>query len=481
MWSENPATWVLSGFSTVVAALVVLGVLQVLYFVVSGGIPRTGFYYSRRLRDSNPHVRQDAIKDLVQRADAFALKQLVAALEDREVAIRLAAVEGLGRTKDPAVAESLIRMLGDPELAVRIKATDALAGMPTAEGVQAIIEQLAEADPRYKIAALRVFRDVYAPGALPAIARMTLDLEEQVALAACTVAVQYGDEAIPHLGEVVPDAGEAAERVVKTMLTINDAACVGPLKQAFLRSQNLWSLKECADALINIGAPGTADFFIPHLQNPSHPARLHLVWSLPFLFEPSIVPPLLALLVDPDARIRREAHTSLEKLVSSMGDTRITDPLLAGLASPEREICKYSGLALGQLSTRHVIMRVMRALYGADADATTAFLEGIVGYPMARMITYDEMVLGLDRIMTNNRLSADTMRAVGILESLLIILHGHSLRGQRLDEGSNDLLIKGRRTFYPMSLADLHPAADLVLEYVSSKSEGDRFRMAHAN
>lgn len=481
MGSENAASLVLSGFSTVVEALVLLALLQVLYYVVSGGIPRTGYYYSRRLRDRNPHVRQGAIRDLVQRADSFSLRLLIDALDDREPAIRMAAVEGLGRCRDPLGVEHLIRMLSDPEIGVQVKTIEALAGTDSPEVIEAISARVLDAEQPVKLASLRVFKDVFMPGMLPVIAKLCLDPEEHVALAACTVACRYGDEALPHLTEVLLDAGEASERVVKTMTTINDRLSIDYLKQAFSRSQNMGTLKEAADALIDIGAPGTADFFIPFIQNPQHPARLHLVWSVPFLFDATVVGPMCKLLVDPDPRIRREATGALDKLVNAINDSRMIDPLIEALLSQEREISLYAARALGQIGTRPVFQRVLRTMYGQQTDELVDFVERTVGYPMSRMVTFEELLLGLDRVMTTSRLTADTLKAIGVIESLLIIMYGPGVRGQHLDEGSEDLLIRGRRSFYPLNPGDLHPLALKLLEYVSSKAESDRFRIAHAS
>lgn len=478
MLALGAMNWVLSGFSAVVIAIFVLGALQFVYFVVSGGIPGTGFYYARRLRDGNPQTRQEAVRELVERGDIFALGLLVKALEDRDVAIRVTAIEGLGNFRSTLIIEPLLKFLHDRNLIVRLKTIEALGKVPSSEIGPVLLEVLRDSDPRAKLVALRIFKDLRDPEALPAIAKLVLENDEQVHHAAVGVLMHYGSESITHLAALLSDSGDGAKRLVKAMLEIDRAGSYEPLRDAFATSHDLHVLKETLEALTASGRPGTADFLMPFLQDPAFPAREEVVEAMPYLRDPVSVIPLCHLLAEPDVRIRRKAATALDMLVTLCRDVEVVDPLCAALLDSDPEIRRYAARALGRIGGRLIQEKVVQAMWGEHASAVAAFVENVVGYPINRMVSFDELLLALDRVMTSQRLSEEALRCIDLLESLMIVLHGSNVRGQRVDEQTLDLLVKGRRTYYPLRLYDLHPLAAGLLDFVASKAEGDRWRVS---
>jgi len=175
--------------------------------------------------------------------------------------------------------------------------------------------------------------------------------------------------------------------------------------------------------------------------------------------------------------IRRLAATSLDKLVATCADVEMVDPLGQALLDADPEIQRFASHALGGIGGAMVQQRVIKVLWGDQHKDVVAFVEKVVGFPMSRMVSFEEMVLGLDRLMTNQRPTEDDMMAIDYLESLLIVLYGSMfVRGHRVDDQTMDLLIRGRRTFYPLRLASLHPLASRLLKYVVNKAEGDRWR-----
>jgi len=478
MLALGAMNWVLSGFSAVVGAIFVLGALQFIYFVVSGGIPGTGFYYARRLRDGNSQVRQEAVRELVERGDIFAFGLLVKALEDRDVAIRVTAIEGLGNFRSTLIIEPLLKFLQDRNLIVRLKTIEALGKVPSADIGPVLLEVLRDSDPRAKLVALRIFKDLRDPAALPGIARLVLDPDEQVHHAAVGVLMHYGTESIHYLATLLPDSTDGAKRLVKAMLEIDRTASYEPLKEVFATASDPHVLAETLEALTASGRPGTAEFLLPFLQDPAFPAREGVVEAIPYLRDPICVIPLCHLLSEHDVRIRRKAATALDMLVTLCRDLEVVDPLCAALLDTDPEIRRYAARALGRIGGRLVQEKVVQALWGEHASAVASFIEGIVGYPMSRMVSFDELLLALDRVMTNQRLTEESLRCIDFLESLMIVLHGANVRGQRVDDQTLDLLIKGRRTYYPLRLYDLHPLAVGLLDFVTSKAEGDRWRVS---
>ena len=469
---------VLSGFTTVIVAIVVLGILQLLFYIVSGGIPGTGYYYARRLRDPSGAVRQETIKDLVERGDQFAMRLLIKALDDREVAIRVTAIEGLGRFQDPGIVDPLLKHLTDASLIVQIKAIEALGKVPGIQLAKEMVGILKDGDPRAKLAALRICRDSQDPQALPVIAKRAMDLDETVASAAASVLKFYGTAALAPLAALLPDSGEYALRVVRTMIEIDTPAAQEPLRQAFRSSSDTLVLRAILEALVESGRPGTAEFLIPYLSDTSCRIREAIVELIAFLRHPACLAPLCRLLSDPGIPLRQKAVVSLNRLVLNIPDYEIIDPLCEALLDPDIEVRRFAANALSRIGGEMVQERVIKLMWGEEVETVTRFIEQLVGTPLSRLLTFEDLLLAVDRVLTNQRPSDEMRRAIDYLESLMIVLHGANVRGQRVDEQNQDLLIKGRRMFYPLRPRQLHPLAAGLLEFVSSKPEGDRWRVA---
>lgn len=472
---------VLSGFTTVIVAIVALGTLQLLFYIVSGGVPGTGYYFARRLRDPAGTVRQETVKDLVERGDHFALQLLIKALDDREVAIRVTAIEGLGRFQDPAIVDPLLRHLNDPSLIVQIKAIEALGKVPGVQLSKEMLQVLKDGDPRAKLAALHICRDSLDPQALPAISKLVVDHEEHVVNAAMAVLKFYGAAALAPLAALLPDSGENAYRVVRAMVDIDTGAAQDPLRQAFRLASDPPVLRAILNVLVEFNRPGTAAFLVPFLADPTCRVREDVVEAVGFLRNPACVAPLCRLLSDPGIPVRQKAAASLNRLVIAIPDYEILDPLCETLNDPDIDVRRFAAAALSKMGNRTVQERVMQVMWGPEANNVAKFIEQFVGYPLSRMTSFEELLLAVDRLLTNQRPTEEMKRTVDYLESLMIVLHGHHVRGQRVDEQNQDLLVKGRRIFYPLRPRSLHPLAAGLLEFVSSKSEGDRWRITSNN
>lgn len=471
---------ILSGFTTVIVALVVLGTLQLLFYVVSGGVPGTGYYYARRLRDPNGAVRQDTIKDLVERGDPSSMQLLIKALDDREVAIRVTAIEGLGRFQDPAIVPALLKHLTDASLIVQIKAIEALGKVPGVQLADEMQSVLRNGDPRAKLAALRVCRDSLDPQALPAIAELVLNIEDNVVNASIAVLKFYGTAALPPLAALLLEAGERAPRVVHAMVEIDSPGAQEPLRQAFRATNDPPVLRAILELLVEANQPGTPEFLIPYLSDPTCRIREDVVEAVAFLRSPACVRPLCRLLSDPIAPVRQKAAASLNRLSKTISDHEILEPFCQLLLDPNVEVRRFASQALSKMGGQLVQERVVRIMWGQETDEVLSFIEQHTGRPLSRMASFDELLLAVDRLLTNQRPTEDMNRVVDYIESLMIVLHGGNVRGQRVDEQNQDLLIKGRRTFYPLRPRNLNAVASGLLEFVSSKAEGDRWRVAGA-
>jgi len=95
-----------------------------------------------KLRDSNPQVRLDAVRELRDIEDPRTVEPLISALKDTDTRIRMNAATALGRTGDPRVIGPLTEALSDSDASVRtnvVKAMDeikaALASRREGNGV----------------------------------------------------------------------------------------------------------------------------------------------------------------------------------------------------------------------------------------------------------------------------------------------------------------------------------------------------------
>lgn len=468
--------WLFSGFNGILTALIVLGGLQFLYFIFSGGIPGTRFYYARRLRDGSAMVRQETIKELFAKGAEFARELLLQALDGSDASTRALAIEALGHMGDAEVAPRLIKHLKDPSLAIQMKTIEALTNYPSLAASEAIAEITPKADPRVQIVALRYFRDHPDVARVPLAAQLVLSFDEHVPRLAMALLSEFPDEALAEIAKLIPSADDRTSTAIAAMLEIDRSASAEHLMSILSEVRYHGALRDVIETLGRLGAPGTADFLAPYASDAGFPMRDVVLDALGNLPEPSAIKHLLRLQAEPDPRLRTRAKRALSKAISCCSVEQILPIMGAALRAPEVAIARSAAIILGEYAGLKGVAVVMRVLWGEDAPEIQGFLEGMTGTPLGRLVTFDEMLLAIDRLTSDTHPSTSVQKTLNAISSLLIVLHGDKLRGLRVDPETTDLMVRGRRVLYPLHYEHLHPMAKNMLEWVASKAEGDRWR-----
>ncbi len=466
----------IDGFNSVLITLGVLFALQVLYYIFGGGVPGTTWYFTRRMRDPRAFIRRENVVELMERGDAFAKQVLVGAIDDTEPTIRGLAVEALALTGDPALIAMIIGCLKDPHEAVRLKAANSLARIATPEVAQAMKELLRSPDVRLQFVGLRFFKDYRDPEAVPALAALTLEAEESMLTTAIQVLSAYGDSALASLARLIPSAGENVRNVLRAMLDINRVNAYEHLCEAFAATVDGEIHREILWVFSRQLFQDSGRFLVDFVGMPNFPSRESVLETLPFLADASIFLTLAKNLSDPDLRLRRRVESALDGMVERLNIQDLIEPLCEALIAPDQEMRIYASKTLGRLGGRLIQQRTMDVLWGEKAADVATFLEGVTGYNISRMINFDAIMLAVDRLLTNNRPSREALKGVDFLSSLLIVLYRDAIRGWRLDDYTCEMLVRGRRSVYPLRLEKIHPLAVDLLQWVTTRAEGDRWR-----
>jgi len=474
-------TFAVDGFNSVLITLLVLFALQVLYYIFGGGVPGTTYYFSRRMRDPRALIRMENVVELMERGDAFAKQVLVGAIDDQEPAIRSLAVEALALTGDPALISMIIGCLKDPHDGVRLKAANSLARIATPEVAQAMNELLRSPDVRLQFVGLRFFKDYRDQEAVPALAALTLEAEESMLVTTIQVLSAYGDAALAALARLIPSAGENVRNVLRAMLEINRVNAYEHLCDAFSATVDPEIHREILWVFSRQTFQDSARFLVEFVSQPNFPSRESILETLPFLADYSIFLTLAKNLSDPDQRLRRRVESALDGMVERCNIQDLIDPLCEALIAPDQEMRIYGSKTLGRIGGRLIQQRTMEVLWGEKSDDVATFLEGVTGYKISRMINFDAIMLAVDRLLTNNRPSREALKGVDFLASMLIVLYRDSIRGWRLDDYTCEMLVRGRRSIYPLRLEKIHPLAVNLLQWVMTRAEGDRWRTGSAS
>ena len=290
-------------------------------------------------------------------ASAMPLPDVVAALEDRNVAVRTAAVWALGQVGEAAAPErpELVRLLQDNDPFVRAGAAYALGGIGSAAApaVPALTARLADPDERVR------WQAVDALGKIGPQADSVEPLAKLVRDAACPgrglAAEQLGrvgsaaSPAVPDLIEAVSDARpDVRWRAVWALGQIGpDAASAVPVLRTALADADLrW---RAAEALGEIGPPAAAAVpdLVPLLEDPSSNVRWRVATALGAIGARRAAPSLAAAASDPAENVRLEAVSSLVELHA---DRSLVEPvLLVALHDPDTRVRRQAVRGVNRL------------------------------------------------------------------------------------------------------------------------------------
>ncbi len=461
-----------SGFSFLVALLLVLGGLQVAYFVISGGLKGTRFYYRARINDANPAVRASVIRTLAARGDAMALEFLLQAVADHEPNNRLTAIEGMRRYSEPAVQDALIVLAADPHAVVRRAATAALGRFQSPQAVEALVKRMADTVPAVQIAAIQGLKVAQDPGTIEAIARALSSQDKDVVRQAQEALLPFGIPVIDRLGAMLPEVGAAAPAFIRVMTQLDRELACQAIAKVLPDMRHTQAISEAVQLLVRNQQPGLVPLLAQLMDVPDYPSHELVIHSFVKLHDPDSIVPLCRHLRS--ARFRSGVIAALETLAPVFGREMIA-PLSEAMRDPERAVRKAASHLLGKVGGSFMVDAALVMLWGERAAERRAFLERHLGYTLHRLATYHEAALSLDRLMTST-MGEEGLRAIDELESLMIMIYGDALRGVLINEHAQ-LILKDRRTLYPVRPEHLNPLAADLLDFAANMAEGDRFRL----
>lgn len=462
-----------SGFGFLIVLLVILGGLQVAYFVVSGGLKGTRFYYQARIHDANPAVRAGAIRALAARGDAVALTFLLQAVGDSEPSNRLATVEGLRRFSEPSVQDALIHLAEDPHPSVRRAAVAALGRFQTPKSLEIFIKRLTDTVPAVQIAAIQGLKVAQQPETVEMIARGLMSSDKDVVRQAQEALIPFGIPVIDRLGAMLPEVGSASTTFFRVMLQLDRDLASQAIARVLPELRHSPAIAEALQLLVRSQHPGMVPLLSQILDLPEYPSHPQVIDALVKLHDPQAIAPLCRHLRNP--RLRASVVSALEALAPVFG-RELLAPLGEAIQDEDRTVRKAASRLLSRVGGALMVDAGLLMLWREGLPDHRAFLERHLGYSLHRLATYSEAALSLDRLMTGS-MGEEGLRAIDELQSLMVLIHGENLRGVIVNDHTQ-LILKDRRTLYPMRFEHLNPLAADLLDFAANMAEGDRFRLA---
>lgn len=461
-----------SGLGFLITLLVILGALQVAYYVVSGGLKGTRFYFQAKIHDANPAVRAAVIRTLSARGDAVALTYLLQAVGDAEPANRLSVVEGLRRFSEPAVLDALNFLSDDAHPTVRRAATSALGRFQTPKSLEALIKRLSDTVPAVQVAAIQGLKVAQQPETIELIARGLMSNDKDVVRQAQDALMPFGIQVIDRLGAMLPEVGSSATTFFRVMLQLDRDLASQAIVKALPAMRQLPAISEALHLLVRNQHPGLVPLFTQLLEIADYPSHPQVVEAMVRLHEPAVIAPLSRHLHNP--RLRSTVVAALEGLAPVFGRELLV-PLGQAIQDEERPVRQAAARLLSRVGGALMVDAGLLMLWREGLNEHRSFLERHLGYSVHRLATYSEAILSLDRLMTSS-LGEEGLRAIDELQSLLVLIHGESLRGLKVNDVPH-LILKDRRTLYPLRFEHLNPLAADLLEFAANQAEGDRFRL----
>lgn len=371
----------------------------------------------RALADAEHEVRLQALAAFgrmeVARAKR-AITALLARLDDDNATVRQRAAVVLGRLGERRAAISLIGRLGDGSREVRAAALEALGRLGDERAAAAILRLLRTEQPAEvqasAIQALGKLRTRAAVGPLEALLRHGSDAvrgHAALALGQIAAAPEGDDRAVRALVEAL--GRDNARAAAREALVVAGARAAPALLERLKRATGD-ELGALVDVLAEVNDGRATPLLVAELERARLP-RERLIDALARAARAGDKRPvetLAALLLDPDAAVRRRAAQAL----LGAADTRATASLAQAVADGDREVRVAAIAELGRLKDRAATPALVRALEKGDGPTARAAARalGELGDPRA----VGALVAALDRGEARVRqAAADALHRLG--------------------------------------------------------------------
>lgn len=345
------------------------------------------------LQDINKQTRVKAADVLGLIGSQKAVQPLSRALADTEGDVRRAAVEALGKIGGESVVVPIIGRLEDDQVAVRRAAVEKLKDLGDSRAVIPLLERFGDSSKDVRITAIQAVGRLGDQSAAPALIRLLRDQMLEIRLAAVEAlgllkAPAAVDALIPLLDRTSDEMGA---KVAEALGRIGDPRAVRELVKK-LRTENLRlaagealklvgagavpALLEClagkmedceagpvVDLLKVLGDKRATADLVAELSR-TRVKKQRVIEALGAIGDPAALVPLLALLDDKDAELRKQVL----KVIEPMLDGRAGDVLIKALADGDEEIRVLAADYLGVLGSKAAVPRLL-ALVGEDTGA----------------------------------------------------------------------------------------------------------------
>lgn len=325
---------------------------------------------SRVIRESDdPARRAWAAWTAGEHQAAGAADALLAALADPDARVRLRAVAALGVIGDPRAHEPILKMVvHEKDPATRERAERALAALATPradpEPLEPQLEALASEDVFRRLEAMkelveRADRRAVGPVLRALQHERDLEIRKQGVFA---LAAMKDEIAVPTLIEIAQkDHVEVRRLAVGALATLDDSRAVAPLVS--LTRDPDWSVRRFSvRALAFLGRPGAADAILPAVGDMVPDVRAEALRALARLAPPGAADAFAKRLsVEVDPTLREQLAAGLGDL-GRPGEQKHVEPLVALLEDPEPRIRATAAGALSKIGTKRNEKAIERML-----------------------------------------------------------------------------------------------------------------------
>jgi HEAT repeat protein len=251
-----------------------------------------------------------------------------------------------------------------------------------------------------------------------------------------------------------PDAG-VRRAAAKALGEIGDKRAVAPILSRF-SSEDTYTQQDFADALGDLKDPQAVPALLTAFKTQDEFGRKHMSDALGYIGTAAI-PGVIALLRDPDARVREDAAHCVVSIAyninvgNTKGDMRALDPALPEvtglLADPDGRVRAEAANALSRIQSPSSVATLIALLHDPDDDVRESDANALLSYGK---VAVDPLLAALRDPDPNARIGA--ARALGYMAWV-----GNSTRSaDALDEGAarGDLEIAAGAFTYLISRGD---------------------------